>query len=243
MFHINTDHAGLFPPYSVTMFSAFVLGIGLLWLLNRKDGIPKNIAGLLVLLSPVMIVSCAAGTGYLMSHGQTVGLSSMGALFGMYLSVIIMALICGNRGHARLMLQNCTLVLPLMYAVSKFGCFLAGCCRGVDYDGIFCVRYTGAENGGVTAFPVQLAESLTFLVIFAVGMLLRRRHRSSSVRSVFLPSALAKGLLDFLRAEHQGRLVTVNQILCAVLIGICLAWMLLDRRCRSSHQNRLFSQS
>lgn len=118
MFHINTDHAGLFPPYSVTMFSAFLLGIGLLWLLNRRDGIPKNIAGLLALLSPVMILTCAAGMGYLMSHGQTVGFASMGALFGMYLSVITMSLIYGNREAARNMLQNCTLVLPLMYAVS-----------------------------------------------------------------------------------------------------------------------------
>ena len=230
MFHINTDSDALFSPYAVTMFSAFLLGIGLLWLLNRRDGIPKNIAGLLALLSPVMILTCAAGMGYLMSHGQTVGLASMGALFGMYLSVITMSLIYGNREAARNMLQNCTLVLPLMYAVSKFGCFLAGCCRGMDYDGVFCVRYTGAETGELSAFPVQLTESLAFLVIFSIGMLLRRRHRSGSIRLVFLLSALTKGLLDFLRAEHQGRIVTVNQVLCMVLTGICLAWMLYSRQ-------------
>lgn len=236
MFQINTDSDALFTPYAVTMFSAFLLGIGLLYLLNRRDGIPKNIAGLLALLSPVMILSCAAGLGYLMSHGETVGLASMGALFGMYLSVIVMSLICGKRGTARQMLQNCTLVLPLMYAVSKFGCFLAGCCRGMDYNGMFCVHYSGAETGACTAFPVQLAESLTFLVIFSIGMLLHRRHRSGSVRIVFLLSALAKGLLDFLRAEHQGRLVTVNQVLCAALIGICLVWMLSARLQRKAEQ-------
>ena len=217
MFQINTDFRRI-PPYSVTMFSAFVLGIGLLWLLNRKDGIPRRIAGYLAFLNPLMIAVGAAGLTYLSSHGKRTGFSSLGALFGMYESVLAMSLIYGRRDAARTMLENCTLVLPLMYGISKLGCFFAGCCRGFDYDGIFCAAYSGEHTGTVSAFPVQLLESLCFLLLFGIGMLLRRKHRTAAVRTVFFLSAAAKGLLDFLRASHQGTLLSLNQVLCIALI-------------------------
>ena len=218
MFYINTA-CGRIPPYTVTMFSAFILGIGLLYLCNRKDGIPKQIAGFLVLLSPVMILSCAAGLTWLSSGGSSFGFSSLGALFGMYLSAAVMGVIRGKRDALFIMPENCTFVLPLMYGVSKLGCFLAGCCRGIPYSGICSVIYTADGTVQEPVFPVQLAESALFLLIFAAGMLLRRRHRREAVRSVFLFSAAAKGLLDFLRAEHRGKLLSLNQILCLALIA------------------------
>ena len=226
MFQINTDFRRI-QPYSITMLSAFLLGIGLLYLLNRRDGVPKRIAGYLALLNPVMIVCNASGLTYLSSHGRSLGFSSLGSLFGMYGSEIVMSLICGKRDAARTMLENCTLVLPLMYGVSKFGCFLAGCCRGFAYAGTFCVTYTGAKTGTVSAFPVQLLESLSFLLLFGIGMLLRKRHRSAAVFVIFFLSAAAKGMLDFLRAEHQGKLLSLNQILCGVLIVLGAAVLVL----------------
>ena len=43
-----------------------------------------------------------------------------------------------------------------------------------------------------------------------------------------LVGALAFFVVDLLR--NQGRIVTVNQVLCMVLTGICLAWMLYSRQ-------------
>ena len=227
MFHINTV-SGRIPPYTVTMISAFLLGIGLLYLLNRRDKIPKQIAGFLLILAPVMILFHAIGMTYLTSHGTQFGPSSMGALIGMYLSAIVMGLICGDLKMMRKLLENCTFILPLMYAVSKSGCFFAGCCRGIPYTGVCSVIYTDGETVQPAAFPVQLLESLIFLLIFLLGMLLRKKkkRRGGSVWIVFLTAAAAKGLLDFLRAEHQGKLLSLNQILCIGLIGIGMILLL-----------------
>ena len=55
-----------------------------------------------------------------------------------------------------------------MYAIGKIGCFLVGCCYGIKYSGIFSVVYNYSLHApvGVSLFPIQLVESIVFLLIF-----------------------------------------------------------------------------
>lgn len=55
------------------------------------------------------------------------------------------------------------LIIPLFHGIGRIGCFLAGCCYGIEYHGMFAVRFPenpyepGIEL--VERFPVQLLES------------------------------------------------------------------------------------
>ena len=225
MMHIHiADHR--IPPYFVMILLSFVTGICGVYLLNTRRGIGKTAARGLALLSPVLSIALAMLHSFLESGG--LGLSSVGGLAGMYAAVPVVAAAAGQKGCGRIMAQNVTLMLPLMYAVSKLGCFFAGCCRGIPYTGVPAVHYTG--NVTAVAFPVQLAESTVFALIFLLGMYGFKRHKPHTVQLVFLSAAAAKFLLDFLREAHTGHILTTNQVLCCILFAAGVIWLLRSAR-------------
>lgn len=60
--------------------------------------------------------------------------------------------------------------LALTIAVGRIGCVLAGCCRGIPYNGAFATSV-----GGVSRFPAQLLEVLFHLSMAAALYVLWRR--------------------------------------------------------------------
>ena len=215
--HIDTGYSFI-SPYSVMILLSFIAGLIGQYLLNVKRGVGKNYARYLFALGPLLSIAGGLLMTYITSKGESFGLSSIGGLVGMYAAAVIMGLISRDRYGAKAMLDNCTLVLPLMYSVSKMGCFLGGCCFGVAYHGPFCVEYTGNGITDRCVFPVQLAETIVFLVIFIIGISLERKRRRNTVFVVFMASAAAKFMLDFLRDSHTGCVISLNQIICLVMM-------------------------
>ena len=230
MFTVHTGSAGL-PPYPVMMLLSFAAGMTVLYLFCRRNGVPGRICGCLLLLSPPLALYGAYLLHVLTAHDGTVGFSSVGALAGMYAAAFMMQMLCKAQPYAASMPEGCTFVLPLMYGISKIGCFLAGCCRGIPYSGVCSVIYAGADGNSAALFPVQAAESAVFLAIFALGLLLHRKRPDAAVYAVFFVSAAAKFLLDFLRESHQGTVISLNQGLCLAL-AVCCAGMLWHRKRR-----------
>lgn len=227
--HIDTDYT-VFPPYAAMIFLSFAIGISAMYIMNVQSGVRKNIAGYLALLSPVMSVFGAFSMTYITTMGSGIGLSSIGGLAGMYAGVFTMAFICKRREEAWMMFHSCTLILPLMYSISKLGCLFAGCCRGISYHGIFCVEYTGKKAQEICVFPVQLAETIVFLFIFAAGMLIFKKHSRSAAKAVIISSAAAKILLDFMRESHAGKLISLNQALCLLMLAIGAGVLILKEK-------------
>ena len=217
--HINTDYTGI-SPYPIMIILSFIAGLFVQYYLNVKRGINKNTSRKLILISPVMSVIGAVLLTYYSSDRQYFGFSSIGGLVGMYMATLISAIIERKYGEIKVMLENCTFALPLMYSISKIGCFLSGCCHGMAYDGIFSVDYIGSESGNITVFPVQIFETVSFFIIFAIGIFLYKKHNRNSVWITFMLSAAAKFVLDFLRESHHNQIISLNQILCILLITI-----------------------
>lgn len=234
--HICTDH-GLIPPYAVMLMLSLASGLLVQFVLNRREGIKRNIAAYGILLAPAMIGFFALLHTQIASGGKALGLSSIGGAVGMYASALTMAAISRRHESFGIMLRSCTLSLPIMYSISKIGCLLGGCCRGVDYSGVMCVEYSGERMGHLSAFPVQIAESAVFLVIFIIGMTMYARGRKNTEIMVFLMSAAAKFALDFLRVSHTGKVISSNQLLCAAAAAGCIAFMAVQ-----AHRNHSLSE-
>ncbi len=228
-------------PYAVMIALSFLIGTGGLYLLSVRRGIRKETARYLLLLCPILSAAGGALHGYLASGCTAWGLSSIGGLVGLYAAVLILGQIT-QKGYRQIMVQNATLMLPLMYAIGKVGCLLGGCCHGIAYNGPFCIQYTGMRLSTECVFPVQLAESITFLAIFLVGLYSFRRHRTNTFPLIFLASAGAKFLLDFLREAHQGCVLTSNQILCILLFAAGLFCLMLSHRMERQTANHSFRQ-
>ena len=217
--HIDTDH-GLIPPYAVMLIISFIAGLAVQFLLNVKRGVKKNIAGYGIILAPPMTAFFALLVMQLYTSGKGIGVSSVGGALGMYMSAVTMALISRDRSCGGILIESCTVTLPLMYSIAKLGCLMAGCCHGMDYSGPLALEYSG-RVGEICVFPVQIAESAGFFIIFIIALTMHAGRRYYTIPVVILMSAAAKGLLDFFRASHTGKLISLNQIFCIIAVTIC----------------------
>lgn len=153
------------------------------------------------------------------------GMSSTGAGIGMIAGTVLISILIPFAKEA--FLDSYALVIPLIYAIAKIGCFFAGCCEGFAYEGFCAVDYTlKSERDGI-CFPVQLAETVVFFIIFLIGfsLYLSRKRKYLTVTLLML-SLSAKFLLEFLRNEHVGKIVTVNQAACLLFLAVALICIL-----------------
>lgn len=206
-------------PYSVTFVGAFIVSFAVVFLLLKKRGVPTNYIGYSILLNVVLILYggklfTVVTRGFQISI-FTAGFSSLGGAIGLLVGIFVFGKIYPE-GRTSLWEAYVT-VLPLLYGISKIGCYLVGCCHGISYEGPLAVVYDSDYMQGGPYFPVQLAESLGFLGIFAVGLLVYlRSSRRNLVPVIMILCATTKFLLDFLREEHLGKVLSANQLVCMV---------------------------
>ena len=82
-----------------------------------------------------------------------------GGLAGAVLMLWLYARFLG--GYFPAMVLNLMPVVPVVHAFGRIGCFMAGCCYGIPYEGpghVMFHRALGGAPNGVPLFPVQLLE-------------------------------------------------------------------------------------
>lgn len=129
-------------------------------------------------------------------------------------------------------------VLPLGHSVGRVGCFLGGCCYGIEYHGPLSCTYTvniGNTPLGVPLFPVQLVEALFLLCLFAALLVLYMRgaQRGTVVLVYGFSYSAIRFVLEFLRGDKErGFLwgVSTSQILSLILGAVLFILFLAKRK-------------
>lgn len=153
------------------------------------------------------------------------GFSSLGALVGAIAMVGVYSAIFKTNFQQLL----CVAILPmaLTYSVGKVGCFTAGCCYGIPYNGFLSVVYDNLKSApkDTALFPVQLAEAVAFMLLFAAFYLYYRTHEFSAkhICIYVVVLSLVKGSLYYLRNESLAKPFGSHQIICAALLVISIA--------------------
>lgn len=159
------------------------------------------------------------------------GLSSCGAVIGALLFVYLFSL--RYKKNFIDILGDCSISIPLMYSLGKIGCFFVGCCYGIKYNGIFAVtyHYSMIAPNGTPLFPVQIAESIVFFVVFIYALIMNitKRFTINKLGILSILCGLGKFLLDFLRESHSGIFLSINQIVCLMFIFLGGILYLLDK--------------
>ena len=137
----------------------------------------------------------------------------MKGLIGVVIAAIIFEKILPVDGK---IIKYTILSLPLVYGLSKIACFIAGCCGGIPYEGIFKVKYVDELN--IWQFPVQITETIISLLVFFICHHFRKNNNINYVVLVLV--SIFKFLLDFLRYDHTNILITRNQIFSVLLLLI-----------------------
>ena len=152
-----------------------------------------------------------------------IGLSSYGAAIGILILLIIFAK--QYKKNFKELINNILPAIPLMYGISKIGCFLAGCCYGIKYNGPLSItyKYSLSAPKNISLFPIQIIETITFILIY-LYISKKKKENKNIISITLLFCGLAKFLLDYLRINHIGKILTINQIVSIpfIITGLIL---------------------
>lgn len=204
-----------FPIYGIIILLSVVIGMLYVYVSLRKDNYKdKNI-----LLYFLMYITFSIVLGKMftivtdsnVNNFLTAGLSSYGGLIGVIAAAIIFEKILPTNNK---IIKYSIISLPLIYGLTKIACFIVGCCYGIPYNGIFSITYTHGLNKPL--FPIQITETIVFLIIFIICHKLRNNKNIIYITIILV--SIFKFILDFLRYDHITKLITVNQIFSVILL-------------------------
>lgn len=135
--------------------------------------------------------------------------------------------------------------IPLGHAFGRLGCFLNGCCHGKPWTGFLAVRFPAGsipaeaqiEQGllaphayaSLPVHPAQLYEAAFNVLLYAVLLLLYRRHRGSgrTLGAYLIGYPVGRFLVELVRGDVRPHAfgLSINQWLCPVLAGLGL-WLI-----------------
>ncbi len=177
---------------------------------------------LFILVSLKQIIELRLGFMEIMKGGFVF----YGGLLGGFLGVFVYA----KAFKKNLMgyLEICATVLPLGHGFGRIGCFLGGCCYGMEYDGWLSYTYTESLNYAtplnVPLLPIQLIEAACLFVLFGVLLSLFLKTRKGNVFFIYLISyAVIRFILEFFRGDKERGLLwlsTSQWISIALLIFV-----------------------
>lgn len=105
-------------------------------------------------------------------------------------------------------LDVATVAIPVMHGIGRIGCFLAGCCYGMEYDGPLSIVFPENELieglSGVPRFPMQLVEAWYNLILFIVLFTLvkKRKLKNGRVFGLYLICySVMRFILEFFRGD------------------------------------------
>ena len=211
-------------PYPLIIVLAVLLGFASAALLMKRFGIARQTIfyTCLLTLMTTMMISISA-TLRITNEGLRLGFSGIAAGIGMILGIFISSLIF--RDKPVLVLSSFVPAAPLMYGLSKLGCFLAGCCHGKAYHGHFAVAYHNQYEG--TYFPVQLVDMAVFILIHILALILvmKMKNKAHAIFIVIFITLPSRFVLEYFRYTHDGTLISRDQII--ILIAAAIAFALL----------------
>ncbi len=108
-------------------------------------------------------------------------------------------------------LSPLSFTIPLAHGFGRIGCFFAGCCYGIPYEGPCSVHFDNSLYAphGISLFPVQLLEAaLLFLLAFFLYRTQKKREGSPSPLPLLyylLFYSLIRFFVEFFRYDDAER--------------------------------------
>lgn len=120
-------------------------------------------------------------------------------------------------------------LIPWIHGFGRIGCFLAGCCYGIPYDGPFAVQFPehSIAPSDTTLFPVQLVEAICLLILAVVLAILDlKKSYPHTIAIYFIVYGILRFLLEYVRYDavcgHLFALSTSQWISIGFVVGtIC----------------------
>lgn len=144
----------------------------------------------------------------------------------------------------------------LFHGIARIGCFLGGCCYGVESSWGFITHsnHLNPSVNGVVRFPVQLFEAGFELILFAtLAFLLYKGILKGKLYLIYLVTySVGRFILEFFRGdEYRGLvpffgtswLISTSQVISIIIFATCLPLLIISikkdsRRCEGCEEMR-----
>ncbi len=212
-------------PYAIFFLLSLFVGFITFALILRKRGVSRQIVMLDACLNIMLVLYLGMMFTLVVSGFKNFAFSSLGGALGIILSTFIMSKV--TKLYAEALWDAMLMVTPLIYGISKLGCFRVGCCGGIPYSGPMAVTYHGERSyiQDYSVFPVQLLETIVFFILFLLSIFVIRKMKGRKSRGrlvLIILFAFAKFAMDYLRISHVGQILSPNQIVCVLIILVSL---------------------
>lgn len=123
--------------------------------------------------------------------------------------------------------------VPLGHAMGRVGCFLSGCCFGIEYDGPLSYTYVQSIDPntpiGVPLLPVQLIESACLLCLYIALEIIFATTKNRGIRLLVYAAAYSviRFTLEFFRGDvvrgflfglSTSQWISIAMFLCAAAL-------------------------
>jgi phosphatidylglycerol:prolipoprotein diacylglycerol transferase len=133
-----------------------------------------------------------------------------------------------KRDNLRYLVDIAAPAIPLFHFFGRIGCFLGGCCFGVESSFGFTITHGLIdEANGVNRFPVQLLEALFNGILFFVLAKMRKtgRFKDRLLYVYLLMYSTGRFFIEFLRGDdYRGKwlFLSTSQIISLLIFGIAI---------------------
>lgn len=121
-------------------------------------------------------------------------------------------------------------LIPLIHGFGRIGCFLGGCCYGIEYHGFGSVQFPHneliPELSDVPRVPVQLIEAGMNFIFSAVLFVLmkKKKMKSGQMMGIYvIYYTIARYLLEMLRGDKtrgEWGFISTSQIISLLLLPL-----------------------
>lgn len=136
-------------------------------------------------------------------------------------------------------------IIPLVHGFGRIGCFCAGCCYGVPYEGFLAVHYTNPLSTvpvGIGIFPVQLVEACLLISLSLILFFMCLKGKTNLLFIYLGSYCLIRFVLEKYRFDSERGsigVLSVSQFISLIVFGLTLAaWFIISFKNKKAHQTK-----
>lgn len=190
------------------------IGGHLLYAITKTDLIIKFITNIHKVNSFKLFIACM--------HEIFGGAVFYGGLIGGMISSYIY--IKKRNSDIKIVSDLCAPVIPLFHMFGRIGCFLTGCCYGMESKIGFIYKHSIIESAnGVNRFPIQLLESFYNLILFILLYKFYKNNKFAGklIFIYLILYSIGRFIFEFLRGDsYRGFIfgISTSQLISILLL-------------------------